>query len=331
MSEYLDEPQRVHLREAIVDRTGDLLEAAVETAEKMLRPQMAKFTDPLTGTEALALIGHNGLQTIDRRSVFGPFAEKPDRRTGTAHFTRLPSFIDHVNRFKTGDSAVFAKDDLTAPKITAVLDYHEPINTSPDGGFDDGDGDPAFCVHRSTYDFPLSPEWKSWMKTNATPMGQSDFAAFLEDNIGDIDLADVGDLSEAAQAFITKVAGEMATPTKLIELSRGLTVYENSAVREVRNLSTGEAELTFNSEHTDADGKPLRMPNYFVICIPVLAQSAVYYRLVARLRYRKKADGIVFWYELWRPDLIFTDAFNEACETVKNQTGLPLFFGAPES
>lgn len=323
--------EHVNIHERIVDRTGDLLEAAVETAEKMLRPQMAQFADPLTGTVALALIGHNGVMPFDRESVFGPYQDKPDRRNGIAYHSRLPSFIDHVNRFKTEASAVFARDDMTRPRILAVLDYHEAVNTSPDGGFDDVAGDPAFCDHQSSYDFPLSPEWKSWMKTNAHSMGQADFAAFLEDNIGDIDHAAVEDLSEAAQAFVTKVAGEMATPTKLIELSRGLTVYENSAVREVRNLSTGEAELTFNSEHTDADGKPLRMPNYFVICIPVLAQSAVYYRLVARLRYRKKADGLVFWYELWRPDLIFTDAFNEACETVKNQTGLPLFFGSPES
>lgn len=319
-------------RDHIVDRTGDLLKEAHRIGQEFHTPQMARFHDPLTGTEALALISQHGLRPINREEVFGPFAERPDRRSGTSHHTRLPSFIDHVNRFKTGDSAVFAKDDMTAPKITAVLDYHEPVN------FTDGEGNttldtvtvPSFCAHRTVYDFPLSPEWQSWMKTNGKAMTQADFAAFIEDNIGDIDVASIDDLSEAARAFVSKVAGEMATPTKLIELSRGLAVYENSVVREARNLSTGEGEILFQSEHVDADGKPLVVPNYFVICIPVLQQGD-FYRLVARLRYRKSNGGLSFWYELWRPDLSFTDAFNEACGKVRTLTGLPLFFGSPES
>lgn len=319
-------------RESIVDRTGDLLEVALETAEKYLRPQIASFIDPLNGTQALAVIAGGGLKPLDREAIFGPFATKPDRRSGTSHHTRLPSFIAHVNRFKTGDSAVFARDDMTSPRITAVLDYHEPVNFTDEDGNTSLDlaTDPAFCVHRSVYDFPLSPEWKSWMGTNGKQMTQADFAAFLEDHIGDIDLASVDDLSEAARAFVSKVAGEMATPTKLIELSRGLSVYENSVVREARNLSTGEGEIVFQSEHVDADGKPLVVPNYFVICIPILQQGD-FYRLVARLRYRKSAGGLAFWYELWRPDLSFTDAFNEACGKVVTETGLPLFFGSPES
>lgn len=324
--------EHVNIHDRIVDRTGELLTSAVKVVEEHFQPQMARFTDPLTGTEALALIGRSGLMAFDRELVFGPYRDKPDRRKGVSHHTRLPSFIDHVNRFKTSESAVFAKDDMTAPKITAVLDYHEAVVFGGEGlpEITNLDAEPAFCAHRSTYDFPLSPEWKTWMATNSKPMTQTDFAAFIEDHIGDIDLADLEDLSEAAQAFVSKVAGEMATPTKLIELSRGLAVYENSVVRETRNLSSGEGEILFQSEHVDADGKPLVVPNYFVICIPVLQQGE-FYRMVARLRYRKSGGGLSFWYELWRPDLSFTDAFNEACETVKNQTGLPLFFGAPEA
>lgn len=316
----------------IADRTGELLKAAIGVAEDHLRPNIASFEDPLSGTRALAIIGQQGLYPLDRERIFAPFAAKPDRRKGVSHHTRLPSFIAHVNRFKTGNSAVFAIDDMTAPYITAVLDYHEPVNITDEDGNSilDSDADPAFCAHRTVYDFPLSPEWKTWMASNGKAMTQTDFAAFLEDQIGDIDLAEVSDLSEAAQAFVSKVAGEMATPTKLIELSRGLAVYENSVVRETRNLSSGEGEILFQSEHVDASGAPLRVPNYFVICIPVLAQGD-FYRLVARLRYRKAPGGLSFWYELWRPDLSFTDAFNEACGQVQIQTGLPLFFGSPEA
>lgn len=274
----------------IADRTGELLKAAIGVAEDHLRPNIASFEDPLSGTRALAIISQQGLYPLDRERIFAPFAAKPDRRKGVSHHTRLPSFIAHVNRFKTGDSAVFAKDDMTAPKITAVLDYHEPVNITDEDGNSilDTAADPAFCVHRTVYDFPLSPEWKTWMASNGKAMTQTDFAAFLEDQIGDIDLAEVSD------------------------------------------LSSGEGEILFQSEHVDASGAPLRVPNYFVICIPVLAQGD-FYRLVARLRYRKTPGGLSFWYELWRPDLSFTDAFNEACGQVQIQTGLPLFFGSPEA
>jgi len=160
-------------------------------------------------------------------------------------------------------------------------------------------------------------------------MSMTDFAAFLEDRIVDV-VADAEPTTDAAKAFVAAINGRMATPTKLIELARGLQVYENSVLKEARNLSSGEGQLTFDSQHVDADGKPLQVPNLFMICIPIFARSPDFYRLLARLRYRKAQGGLVFWFELWRADMAFEQAFTDACTRVADETALPLFTGTAE-
>ena len=139
------------------------------------------------------------------------------------------------------------------------------------------------------------------------------------------------ELSDDLKKFISAGGGEatIATPQRLVELARGLQVHESSAVREVRNLSSGEAQISFTSEHTDGNGEPLRIPGLFLIGIPVFRNGPIY-RIAARLRYRKTPAGVVFWYDLWRTDRVFDHAFSEACERAQVETELPLFFGKPE-
>ena len=114
-----------------------------------------------------------------------------------------------------------------------------------------------------------------------------------------------------------------------MELSRGLQVYESSAVREVVNLSSGEGQISFQSEHTDQHGVPLKVPGLFLIAIPVFRNGPLY-RIAARLRYRKNA-GLVFWYDLWRIDRTFDHAFDEALGRVRAETALPVMLGKPEA
>lgn len=315
-------------REAIVDRTGELMKTAFSVAEDLQRPQLTIVREPGTGIEALGIIkpGENGGTFVPiAESAFDAFRDAPKRRKGTAHMTRLESFIGHVNRFKDPDSALFANDCREAPALVAVLDYH-----------DDGSADreyaaqPRFGEHRTAYRFPLSDEWKAWTGKNGVQMSMIEFAEFIEDRIVDVESIQVEDLNETMKKFVGSINGKLASPTKLMELSRGLTIYENSVVKDVRKLQSGEAQIAFESEHVDASGAPLDIPNLFVITLPVFANSTDLYRIAARLRYRKTSGGIVFWFDLWRTDLVFDSAFTEACEKAATETGLPLFIGAPE-
>ncbi|HEY8604700.1 DUF2303 family protein [Tsuneonella suprasediminis] len=288
--------------------------------EDYSEPELINLQEPVTGVEAIALITKNGAKPVPSE-VFDEYRRAPSQRHGTAELTAIESLIDHVNRFKDTDSALFAVDDRSNPSITAVLDYHRA----------GAEADPRYGLHRSLFQFPLSDEWKAWTKCDGEAFSMGEFAAFLEDRIIDVlDLIPGEDsLPEDMQRFVNTVGGSIASPSKLIELSVGLKVNERSAIKEAINLKSGEAQVQFVAEHVDDAGQPLRVPGLFLIGIPVFNQGPIY-RLAARLRYRKTPGGLVFFYQLWRADRTFDHSFREACERVRVETELPLLFGKPE-
>ena len=122
---------------------------------------------------------------------------------------------------------------------------------------------------------------------------------------------------------------QTAGPQRMMELSRGLVVNENSKVGAVINLSSGEGSVTFEAEHVDGAGQKLTIPNLFCIGLPVFAQGDGY-RVMVRLRYRKTGSGIAWSYEMYRHDLVFRDALRQACDRAAYATAIPLFYGSPE-
>lgn len=318
-------------RDHIIDRTGELMQAAFETAEKIGRPTIGAIQDPRDGTVAHFQIGRAGAYVIPA-DEWDSYRRFPLWRDGTAKLTQLDSFIALVNRHKLTHTAIFACDDLDAPGLTAIFDYH-PDNADLTANGEEAGYQVQAMRHRAHYAFPLSVEWQQWFGRNGRQMTMGDFARFLESNIADVSDDPIKAWSEAAQAFAKANRASdsaVANPTRLIDLSRKFAIYETATSCEAVNLTTGEAQLTFVSEHKQADGKPVDFPSLFSIVIPLFARSTVYYRLIARLRYRLQSGKPVFWYELWRPDLTFETAFNEALEQVRTATELPIYAGSPE-
>lgn len=316
-----DKAEPVQLVPALLPRdVGPAIEQIKALVEDHFVPQLIEVVDPITGVKAPASIGRSGVLPVPV-SVFDEYQTNPRWRHGAARFTSIDSLIAHVNRFKDADSVLFAVDDRQKPAITGVLDYH-PAGAS---------SGPRWGAHKSVFDFPLSDEWKAWAAMDKKPMRMADFAVFLEDRIVDVlDLIHGEDkLPEDLQKFVNAVGGRIASAAQLLEISIGLKVNEKSAVEEAFNQSTGEATLHFAAEHVDGSGRPLKVPNLFLIGIPVFKNDQ-FYRIAARLRYRKTTEGLVFWYELWRADRVFDTAFREGCERVRVETDLPLLFGTPE-
>lgn len=303
---------------------GDLIERIRDLVQENLRPQLVNVTDPITNTPALAIVtgGPDGGIEAVPTAIFDQYLGKPRFRRGNATMLSLDSFIEHVNRFRGEASAIFADDNRQTPKLTAVLDYH------PAGA----DSDPAHGRHRTIFSFPLSDEWRAWQDKNKKPMSMTDFADFLEDRVVDV-MSPLDGTIDGDQAKMVETLGggdRLATPTKLIELSRGLHVYENSVVKESTKLSSGEGEISFEAQHTDSEGRPLIVPTCFLLAIPVF-RNDVPYQVLSRLRYRKTPQGLVFWFELWRTDRVFDDAFKRAADRAATETGAPLFLGSPEA
>jgi uncharacterized protein YfdQ (DUF2303 family) len=316
----------------------DQMEGAVKTvlelAQKgLLEPKVLdlKAPDPDgPGMEApvLLLPSMNGqLQSVSAVSIkkfLDEYRDAPERREGQCVVEDIDSFVNHVNRFKDEDSALFGcsgldgkEGKLPRPVLLCVLDYHEAGSKSA----------PRFGKHRSRYNFPLSEQWKVWTEHDGQIMDQRTFAEFMNDHL--LDIASPEMAGETAKLVADALEITYATHVRLLELSRGLTIAVNQKVTEQRNLQTGEVVLNFTEEHADATGQPLKIPGGFLLGIPVFRNGDAY-QIAVQLRYRKSGGSINWFYELYEPERVFEHAFRGACEIAQKGTSLPLFFGSPE-
>ncbi|WP_244574482.1 DUF2303 family protein [Cohaesibacter sp. ES.047] len=256
----------------------------------------------------------------------------------------LDSLIDYVNRFKNEESALFGErtDNNEILKISAVIDYHDRVNLldEPDVVRAADSVYPQHCQHRVTHRFPLSDEIKAWSVIAANPLELLEFALFLEDNILDVlplpgFLANKDEKPETESdkrlaELMHKLDGNPCGPQKLMELSKGLQINEDTKAKVIIDRNTGEQAIGFETEHEDAEGNKLSVPNMFLIAIPIF-EGGEPYRIPVRLRYRKKGGSLAWLIEPYQLDRYVKHAFAEACEVAAQQTALPLFFGRPES
>lgn len=252
------------------------------------------------------------------RSVAGLFEEFrlfPERKTGTAHVQTLDSLIDLTNRHKTEDSAIFANLNWKKPSLTSVIDYHR--NSSG--------GDADNCEHRIHYEFPLSDEWNLWIKNDGEIMSQNDFAIFLEDRIPDLASPTEGEIAAYERDF----GSTIATPSLLVNLSRKMHVNVASQVKTETKLQSGEGQIQWEETHTGADGQPVKVPGMFILSVaPFFMGEKV--RIPVRLRYRMMNQKVVWFYNIYRPDLAITQQVESDLSTLRSQTELPAYAGMPE-
>lgn len=266
------------------------------------------------------LVVPKGMTVVSVKNYLDEYRTAPARRSGTEKTDRLHSFIDMTERFKNEDSVIFAKGEINGHSLTAnlvtVFDYH-PANGNNE--------DAKNCQHRAFYNFPVSKEFAFWLKGNAEPLSQTEFALLLEERIGEMVVAEENDFSR-----IANLTPKFAEPLEILELARNLQIYSNETVQQAGKLSTGEREIKFSAVHTahGKDGKPITVPDFFMLHIPIFAGEAAI-RIAVRLRYRKSGEQVIWFYDLYRVDQIFQEAFDFAIEYVKQTTGLPLFMGTP--
>jgi uncharacterized protein YfdQ (DUF2303 family) len=290
--------------------------AGAAIVEKYFKPDLVELVAP-DGMKSPSLLLPEGIEAHSIKELVDEWRTAPERREGTAQLADLESFIAHANRFKDADSALFAKPDRKGPSLTSVLDYHRQ----------GGDGAPRFGRHRGVYPFPLSEEWRAWVAGNGQKMDQVAFAEFIEEHI--IDVADPGSAGEQAKALAAAAELTFSSASTLLGLSRGLTIRQGLRVKNVSSLQSGEMSMHFDVENADEKGAPLKLPNAFLVKLRVFDRGAVYL-IAARLRFRAAGGSVTWWYELYKHDVVFDDAFIEACTRARDETALPLFLGAPE-
>lgn len=312
---------------AAIDRIEALIRKGEASLDILELPRGALPSGLSVDTPSIGMIrdGTGDVKIINLQGQIAELAGKPLRRTGTATATTLNSFIDLIVRHKSPNSVVFADANWKAPKFTAVIDYHTRTDETAD--LQPGDDPHArFGKHRIIYTFPLSEAWKIWIANNGKPMQQADFAAFIEDHIVDLASPMQAETNEARDNFKTTVA----TPAELIELSRGMEILVGSRIKSRQNLASGEKQLVFETENRSADGSTLIVPGLFVVNVAPFYQGEPM-RILARLRYRPSEGGVVWFYELYRPDLAIEEQVSADLDTVADKAGVPTFHGHPEA
>jgi hypothetical protein len=282
--------------------------------------EIAPLDDP-SPTKAHMITIPKGREVKDLTEMNRAAAEyiKPARRRGTARIDDLQSLIAWANRFKGETSALFAKPDMSAPTLTCIADYHA------EGPADISNvlGDPSarHCQHRAIYNFPLSEEWKAWMRVSGKPLDKDELGEFIE--------AQAKDIMDPTPAIISgkdadknapwenrliqtaqKIEGRYGQLTQLLAMSKKFQVFETSDLKVSTNRDTGESEIQFLNEHKSADGKPLNIPNLIIITIPVFMGGDPY-RMPVRFRYRKQGGQVKFILSVYNPEKSFEAAFKD--------------------
>lgn len=290
----------------------------IDAIERLSKAETGRI-DPVRPETGAYIVVPEGKKVVDLRPYIEPELVRPKRREGSAAFTRLESLIEHANRFRDEHSAIFVSDDETNPSIIVVLDYHER----------EAHGLPRFGKHRGIYRFPVSSEWRFWTDGKGLDgLGQDAFAGLIEDHIGEV--LEPGELSDATRELCASIGIEpIAGAGALKTLARGLRVHVEHRVANHVDRNTGESNLVFTEAHTDESGAPLRVPNGFVVGVPVLRGGPLY-ALPVRLRYRVSGGRVIWSIACHRADKAFAETVEEAAERVREGTGLPLFFGHPE-
>jgi uncharacterized protein YfdQ (DUF2303 family) len=290
------------------------IDAAIEAAKALHKPELVDI-----GNGHQVLVAGSGLAVHQLKAHLDAYNTHPERRTGTAVLEDIESLVLFANRFKDADSVLYAHPG--EPSLTVVIDYHRKG--------EDTVGPTSLArygQHRGKYTFPLAPEWSAWVDKDGEEMGQADFAEFIESHVADLD-GEAPTGAAAHFAALTQLA--FASPARIVELSKGLSVRSDTRVKNHINLSSGETQLVYETTHVGDDHGPLKVPGAFLIAVPVFRSDELY-QLAVRLRYRTRSGAVSWILEPYQHARCLELAFDKACDKAADQTALPLLYGAPE-
>lgn len=277
-------------------------------------PRFMEIKTPIGNVPFLTYPGDGGSEaSVDVRALAERWLRTPLDIDESVSIHTVSSFVEIVDRHRDEASVIFVRA-APDPSMVAIIDYHEKSGAARN------------LRHRIVYEFPFSPEWLRWAAHNGTRKSIAEFAAFIEDNIQDI-----ADPDDTAIELATLLSTKPATPNAMLSLSRGLELHINHAIKEIRNLTTGEVSIQFDEEHTDAYGGPIKIPGVFSIRIPLFEGSEPI-NVPVRLRYARHNNSIAWTYHLWRQNETVRHAIAGAVSEV--QAALPdiaIYWGeAPE-
>lgn len=227
---------------------------------------------------------------------------RPSRKQGLVSVARPESFVEFLSwHSEVGRSTIYVCIDSEASLLRAVcvLNDHSPDAQN-------------WRDHRCIFEPRLSVEWKRWIGQDRKQMTQGDFAAWLEENRGDV--ATLEGMPDGAQ---------------ILEMALKFEATAEKRLKSHVSLSSGCRSFEFVDREDDGTRTLMKVFERFTIGIPVFAGSTDAYPIEARLRYRNNSGTLGFWYELIRADKVFKQAAEEIAEGLAEKSGITLIHGDP--
>lgn len=270
-------------------------------AREMKKPELLADHNMLAAHHSVVAIppGWN-VQQIDTEKL----QPSPRRKTAKVKLLDVESYAEYL----------CLHGDPSASSIWAQVDYQKGIVAftailNDHGGDDDEAG---WRDHQATFKPAYSYEWATWFGKNTQPMGQVEFAEFIERNLKDIATVD-----------------GLPTGTQMLAMATDLEITQDAKFKSFTRLQSGGVRLEFVSDDDDETAKRMEVFNRFAIGVPVFWNGDAY-RVEARLKYRVAGGKVSFWFELVRPDVTLEVAAKTVIEQIKQKSGgLPFFFGEP--
>jgi len=258
-----------------------------------------RIVGEIEGSHHLALPPGWTHKNIDESALFS----QPRRKNATVFPAELDSFVDYVNRHKSGlNTTIWCQADFQEGDVTFTALINDHAGDLQGQQWRD---------HKAVFDPRKSAEWNIWDERDKEHFSQIDFALFIEDRLQDI----------------APVEG-LPTGTQMLDMATKFEAHQDSRFKQAIRLQSGGVQLEFVQDDDAGTVERMKIFERFAIGIPVFWNGPAY-RIEARLRYRANSGRVVFWYELIRPDKVLEAAAQELIATIKDKTAVPFFFGNP--
>lgn len=223
----------------------------------------------------------------------------PFRKRAAVRLSEPASFIAYVLAHTEAGTSLFGSPSPVGGYFSAIIDYHQT-----DGGINAA----RWGDHAVAFDLQPTPEWLRWSGAANKSMAQTEFAEFLEDNVGDVIRPSGAELLEVA-----------------LTLQAAKSVNFRSAVR----LANGQHQLGYQETINATAGATgsMEIPERFALRFPLFEGGAPV-EMVARLRYRITDGRLTFSYRLDNAERTVRDQWQTIREGIEKACGRPVHRGS---
>lgn len=272
-----------------------------ETLARELKQPIPMLDDAAKGLRRVALPPGWTLAEKDDEKLFAA----PRRKRAKVRALDTDSFIDYVLRH--GDparSTVWCQADYKAGQVnfSAIINDHG-----------EDEAGQAWRDHLALFQPVFSEEWARWTGANKKAFSQTEFAAFIEDNLKDITSA---------------TGNEGPTGAQMLEMAISFEANQDMKFKSAIRLQSGGVQMSFSQDDDNQTIQKMQMFDRFAVGLPVFWNGEGYL-VEARLRYRVREGKLTFWFELIRQDKTLEAATKTTIDTIRSKTGCPFFFGEP--